>query len=178
MVNEHITKEMLKAFHEKRLKSKEQQCLLEHISHCTYCASMFASSFTEETLLTAPRTIKEEVFAQVEKLRPSPKRQLFFYSLRVSAAMCGALLILFATTRIPDTIAPNFISNHSISETVDSISDTEDSISDTANLSFTKEPGLLEGLNLSLNKLTYQIDEKMNSFVSSEKNDADENGGN
>lgn len=154
MEHNHTNKEQLHNYHTNQLSVEETNALLEHISQCTYCADLFAASFLEENrIISAPKNLKEGILVEVNNAKEhSSKRQLFFYSFRVCTAMCGALFLLFSS----------FWSNETIS--------SPQKYSHTVSSSF------LDNMNKSMNEITYQINDKMNTFMS-DKN-LYKNGGN
>ncbi len=105
----HITKEMLDAFHKNQLNQEDYMQVLEHTAKCTYCASLFAASFDQDKIMKAPPGLKESILTKANRRTiPSPslpwknnkRRQMILYSLKVCAAMCGALLIMVSSMRI------------------------------------------------------------------------------
>ena len=105
----HITKEQLAAFHNNQLSQDETSKILEHIAHCTYCSDLFAESFQPYAIIKAPPGLKESILTKTKRKhntislihwKTSKNRQMFFYSLKVCAAMCGALLIMFTSMRV------------------------------------------------------------------------------
>lgn len=97
----HITKEQILHFHNQTMNETEMLSFLSHIGVCTHCADLFAESFSQTRQLPAPANLKERILsnAPLQKQRrpvrpaPSKSRRLFFYSARVCASVCGALLI-------------------------------------------------------------------------------------
>ncbi|MFA9465197.1 MAG: hypothetical protein ACERKN_13015 [Velocimicrobium sp.] len=139
----HINKKLLNQYHANELTTDETSQLLEHISHCTYCADLFAESFSEyNRILPAPKNLKESILFQVSKNKEATThRQFFFYSLRVCTAMCGALFLLFSSFWNPSTILPTPVYTQSYSET------------------------FLNHMNDSMNEFTEQVNDKMNRFI-------------
>lgn len=158
MNNPHINKELLDRFHDNMLTGNETISLLDHISKCTYCADVFASSFQNEKMLHAPSNLRESILLKTHDIRVFPRRQLFFYSLRVCAAMCGALFILFSAANG----GPNIKEQITIPQK-------------TAAQSQQDSPSFIEELNNSLNRLTLRINERMNDFVTNKPNDTEVN---
>ncbi|MEG1458947.1 MAG: hypothetical protein RSB37_03410 [Acetivibrio sp.] len=144
MENKHIDSQTLKKFHSHQLGESASLALLEHVSQCTYCAALFAESFHDEMLVAPPRNLKEQILIEVSRTKPlSPKSQLFFYSLRVCAGMCGALFLLFTS----------FWNKPVLSYPIEKPSVSFD---------------FLENVNTSLSDFTFQINETMNSFVTNQ----------
>jgi hypothetical protein len=146
----HVTKEMLDAFHKNQLSDDDYMQVLEHTAKCTYCASLFAASFDQDRIIKAPPGLKESILTKANKRTiPSPslpwknskRRQMFIYSLKVCAAMCGALLIMISSMRI-DLQEVNF-----------------DQQSKTTEFHF------WDDLNDSMKSFSDGINEKMNSIV-------------
>lgn len=99
----HISEEDLRLFHQNRLSDEEVDTLLAHTAHCTFCADRLAKSFEDAGLYRAPDNFKEAVLTKVEELPQTPalpslsrRKQWFFYSGKICAAMGLALLMLFA----------------------------------------------------------------------------------
>lgn len=107
--NQHLTTQILFNFNQGNLSNEDYMTVLTHISDCERCAGLFADSFKAADTLTAPHYLKDNIMEQVlhtkdaEKLvtsallrKSSINRQWLLYSLRVSAAMLGALFIIFS----------------------------------------------------------------------------------
>lgn len=158
MNNPHINKELLDRFHDNKLTGNETISLLDHISKCTYCADVFASSFQNKRLLHTPANLRESILLKTQDMRVFPRRQLFFYSLRVCAAMCGALFILFSAANGGPGIKEQItIPQKAVSQ------------------SQQQSPSFMEELNNSLNQLAVRINERMNDFVTAKPNDTEVN---
>ncbi len=144
MENKHINKELLNRYHNNQLSSEETASLLKHISECTYCADLFAESFIEnDCIIPAPKTLKESILVHVAKKKSNAsKRQLFFYSMRVCTAMCGALFLLFSTSW-KDAMISNSPSTYT------------DAGADT----------FMDNMNESMFQFTNQINETMNTLI-------------
>ncbi len=156
MDNQHIKKDQLKMYHKNQLSLEETDSLLTHISECTYCADLFAASFIEnDCIIPAPKTLKESILLHVKKKKSNAtKRQLFFYSMRVCTAMCGALFLLFSSSW-KDAMISNTLSTYT-NANADTIMDT---------------------MNESIFQFTDQINETMNMFIFN-KHITNNNGGN
>lgn len=100
--NQHISQENLDSFFQDKLLPNESLTLLEHIAQCTDCADLFAQSLEKDNLISAPKNIKDTI---ILKIHSKPKFQLFFYNMRVSIAMAGALLMLFSSSFSPYIIS-------------------------------------------------------------------------
>lgn len=107
--HKHLTHDILLNFNQEKLNEEDYMNVLEHISCCNDCAQMFADCFTATDTLTPPHYLKENIMEEIHhteetqrllssQLQPklSLRKQLFFYSLKVSAAMLGALVITFS----------------------------------------------------------------------------------
>ena len=100
-VNEHIT---------------EEHASLTHIANCDYCAEQFANYVMEHELIRAPRSLKSSILQEAKKLTPrimldrvTARKQLFFYSLRVSIAAFSTILILLVS--IQTSLSLNYTSS-------------------------------------------------------------------
>lgn len=143
----HISDESFRAFQENRLSASELKEILEHTSHCTFCADRLAKSFEEASLYRAPKNFKEAILTKTEPPVQAPKfpgltmrQQLFFYSTKICVAMGIVLFILF-------TLPVNENFNKPV-------------------LPERQKPSVTEQLNNSLNQAAYSINEKMNEFLS------------
>ena len=143
MENKHINKELLRKYHTNQLSPTETNAILTHISECTYCADLFAESFLEhDRIISAPKNLKESILVEVSKKKhDSTKRQLFFYSMRVCTAMCGALFLLFSSF-------------------------WKDAMITSAPVTFTESrtESFFDTINDSMSQFTYEINDKMNLF--------------
>lgn len=106
MNESHVTKELLKDFQAKALTSAEETDLYEHIAKCDHCSRLFAESFEEEPLLSAPKDLESRVIRNSQSLNTqaavtvrhySKQMQLALYSLKVGAAVAASLFLLAAT---------------------------------------------------------------------------------
>ena len=95
----HITKDHIIKMLSCQLTVKETEQTQYHLSQCTYCADLFSKVMEQGYLISPPPDMKEHILKKSRRIRQqreySKKMQLFFYSLRVGAAMCFALLLLF-----------------------------------------------------------------------------------
>lgn len=107
MINkEHLTPERIKALKTGRLSKDETLFALEHIGECEQCADALAESYRETELLELSPDFKAEVLLKTASVRKNAaaekiknrKRELCFYSFKVSIAACIALLLLFSGT--------------------------------------------------------------------------------
>ncbi len=103
--NKHLTEEILNKFHTNSLNDNESVKLLEHISHCDFCAEKFSNSFNSINTLKMPPDFKQSIIKKSKFIKranaSSPKLFLLKYSLRVCASMAGALIIIYSSTLAP-----------------------------------------------------------------------------
>lgn len=101
----HIYMEEMKSFLHNNMKDDEKEKFLEHICSCDYCSELFAENMYFD-VVKAPMNMKDNIMKAVRqpdillplKLQEISKRmQLFYYSLKVGAAMIGALILLLLT---------------------------------------------------------------------------------
>lgn len=101
----HVTLEWLEAFQQEKLEETECRKFLEHIGSCSYCADQFAI-YLETDLQEPPAYLHEEILEKSQGLsvqaartvyQTSKKMRLFWYSLKVGAAVVVSLLLLFAS---------------------------------------------------------------------------------
>lgn len=104
----HIDKDILKQFHAGTLDSKELIEVLEHINKCSFCAEQLME-IEENDLIKAPSYIKESINKRVQmpdmrlnnRIKETSKRmELFLYSLKTTAAVVGALMLLISISYI------------------------------------------------------------------------------
>jgi hypothetical protein len=104
----HIEDEDLIKFHRGKLVQDKLLFILEHTKQCTYCAERLMSIEIEEGL-KAPaylknnlikRTHMPDVKTEVQVKKASKNVQLFMYSLKTTAAVLGALILLFSAGNI------------------------------------------------------------------------------
>lgn len=105
MKNRHVTEEGIRNMLYNRLSTEETEQMHNHLAQCTYCAEIFAKIMEQGYLMAPPPDMKEHILRKSKTIRQrreySKKMQLLFYSLRVGAAMCFSLLLLFATDYKP-----------------------------------------------------------------------------
>ena len=103
---DHLTETQMKDLKAGRLSKNEKLLALKHIGECEQCADSFAGSYGDLELLTLSPDFKTEIFFEIEKEKKGMikekaavwKRELCFYSFKVSIAACIALLLLFSGT--------------------------------------------------------------------------------
>ncbi|EJO5347276.1 hypothetical protein NRP93_001353 [Clostridium botulinum] len=91
----HLTEDTIKLIKLGTLKDEELICILEHISDCKECASVFADSFQDDELAQAPLGFEEKVQIKIKNKKKS-KFHFGFYCVRVSAAASIALIMVFS----------------------------------------------------------------------------------
>lgn len=110
----HIESERLIAYSNNKIVDiKELIDILEHIGTCDYCAGLLAeieSDVKEDELhIMAPKYLKAQIIERSEKLdikaeitvkKTSKNMQLLIYSLKTTAAVIGALILLFSVSNI------------------------------------------------------------------------------
>jgi hypothetical protein len=105
----HIEKKEMQQLHKKNIEEVERIKLLEHISHCDYCANLWMEVEMEEDGLQAPSYLKSQMMQRVQmldvktevKIKTTSKQvQLLLYGLKTTAAVLGALLILLSVGQI------------------------------------------------------------------------------
>lgn len=105
MKNKHVTEEGIRNMLHNQLSLEEIEQIQNHLTQCTYCAEIFAKIVEQGYLTVPPPDMKEHILRKSKTIRKrreySKKMQLLFYSLRVGAAMCFSLLLLFATDYKP-----------------------------------------------------------------------------
>lgn len=67
-----------------------------HIAGCPVCADALARLFDEETLMEAPFEFERQVKGRMQESVRRTKMDFALYSLRVAAAACIALFVLFS----------------------------------------------------------------------------------
>ena len=93
--NGHLTADAFTALKNGSLNDDELIAAAEHIGNCPACASTFSASFDDHELAQAPSGFAQQVQTRAdEKYKNSI--QFIFYSLRVTAAVCAALIIVFS----------------------------------------------------------------------------------
>lgn len=102
--SEHLTYELLDAFYNNTLDEDTYLKVLSHISSCEECSTLFSDSFPTKDLIHAPHYLKSSIMEELHPKEKSPiNHQLFFYSLKVGLAMCGALIFLYSGLLNKDT---------------------------------------------------------------------------
>jgi len=104
----HIENEELVQFQKGDLDSVRMVELLEHIANCDYCADKLINMESQE-LMPAPVYLKDQMIKRTQMLdvkaeihikTTSKQVQLLLYGLKTTAAVLGALLLLFSVGQI------------------------------------------------------------------------------
>lgn len=104
----HIQDEEFNKFHEGVMEPERIVYILEHTKNCDYCAERLMNMNSDEMLVTPTylkdkmikRTQMLDVKAEVQIKATSKNIQLLLYGLKTTAAVLGALLILFSVGHI------------------------------------------------------------------------------
>jgi hypothetical protein len=91
----HLSDTDLTALKEGRLNEREALALSSHISCCSLCAGRLVSCFSEDELLKVPAGFNESTLALLKPEKEN-KMQLLFYSIKVAAAVCATLVLIFS----------------------------------------------------------------------------------
>lgn len=93
----HISKEQWDAFFSGTMTQEDTLSLLEHTSHCTYCADCMADVFPESKMLLPPKGLRYEIEQNCtkQKLSIQKKWEFFAYASRVTAGVMLSILLLF-----------------------------------------------------------------------------------
>ncbi|MEY8763620.1 MULTISPECIES: hypothetical protein [Clostridium] len=92
----HIKNSSIEKLKNGNLKKTEINILSEHIESCEECAQKLSNSFEQKDFLKVPCGFEEEIEYKINRNHKKNK-QLFFYSLKVSAAACMALVLVFSS---------------------------------------------------------------------------------
>lgn len=115
----HIENEDFNKFHKGILEPKKLVYVFEHIEKCDYCAERFMNIESEDRL-EAPAYLKENIIkrtqmldvkAQVQIKTTSKQVQLLLYGLKTTAAVLGALFLLFSVGQIKTTNYMEYVNN-------------------------------------------------------------------
>lgn len=120
--NTHFSESELLSFIHNELDADATIEILEHLSTCDTCSGLYGDLLMQSSLISAPHYMKSALLEQVARQNEianitmrsqlSARKQLFFYSLRVTAAMCGALFFLFSgTLSAHNSITPKINTN-------------------------------------------------------------------
>ncbi|HBI73852.1 MAG TPA: hypothetical protein DEG06_05040 [Lachnospiraceae bacterium] len=165
-VKKHISQADLSFFLQDKMSSEEKVTFLEHICSCDYCSDLLAQSIEAE-LITAPVDMKANIISTIsrpdqlvaKKVKEVSKRmQFLLYSLKVSAAAIGALIVLLAMNV---NYTPNSPSRTEIRKEI-SI-DRYNAPSITASIRSNMDDlsnRILEFSNIIMNKEVFEYDQK------------------
>lgn len=107
----HIENKDLDKFQKGILEPEKIVYILEHTGKCDYCADRLMNIESQE-LIQAPAYLKDkmikrtqmlDVKAEVQIKTTSRNVQLFMYGLKTTAAVLGALLLLFSVSQLETT---------------------------------------------------------------------------
>lgn len=91
----HLTEDTVKLLKLGTLKDEELISILEHISDCQECASVFADSFEDDELAEAPLGFEEKVQIKIKNKKES-NTHFNLYCARVAIAASIALIMVFS----------------------------------------------------------------------------------
>ncbi|MDP4179120.1 MAG: hypothetical protein Q8900_12370 [Bacillota bacterium] len=91
----HLTEDALEAFKKGYLDDESLILVSEHIANCERCASVLADSFDDNELAETPLGFEEEIQNKIRNRKQS-SFQFGFYTFKVAAAACVALIIVFS----------------------------------------------------------------------------------
>lgn len=95
----HPVKSQLNMLKAGALPAAETDALLAHIANCDECALAYADSF-EEGFVLPPASLTEDILARIAlempRIIPDPRREYILYCLRVGAAVCASLILVFS----------------------------------------------------------------------------------
>lgn len=104
----HIEANVFKRFQKGTLSTEETIEVLEHLDTCSFCSQRWME-IDEEEIMQAPTYMKEDILKRVHRadvqvnihLRKTTKKtELFFYSLKTTVAVFGALILLFSISHV------------------------------------------------------------------------------
>lgn len=104
----HIDDKVLQNYHKGILETKELVEVMEHIETCSFCADRLMS-IEEEDIIQSPRYLKETILKRtqmpdvkinIHMRNTSKKAELFQYSFKTTAAVIGALILLFSISYV------------------------------------------------------------------------------
>lgn len=91
----HITKGQIQNYYKNNMDKKERYDILDHASQCDICSLKLWEGL-ERNGWEMPPFLKDEILEKVKRKEEKSKFQLLFYSLKVGAAIAGAILLIFA----------------------------------------------------------------------------------
>ena len=101
----HLTQNAFEDLDQNNVTQEERIKILEHIGTCTHCADAYANYEEHKGLIQIPHYLKENIVKRTKDIdtqivvytkQSSKNLQLLFYSLRVSLAVIGALILTFS----------------------------------------------------------------------------------
>ncbi|MCI7814542.1 MAG: hypothetical protein SO016_07145 [Lachnospiraceae bacterium] len=99
MGDHHINEEMMGKFLSGQTTGEEEIEILTHASSCEFCSERLTLLTEKQQPMAMPRNLRESILRGTDRIVPrSPKKQIWFYSMKVCAAMAAAIVILFATS--------------------------------------------------------------------------------
>lgn len=99
MGNHHIDQEIMEKFLSGYATEEEKIEIFTHASSCEFCSERLMALSEREQPMAMTRNLKESILMGTERvILKSPRKQFWFYSMKVCAAMCAALIILFASS--------------------------------------------------------------------------------
>ena len=91
----HITKGQIQNYYKNNMDNKEKYNILDHVSQCDGCSLKLWEEL-EKNGFEMPPFLKSEIMEKIKKKEEISKFQLLFYSLKLCAAIAGAIIITFA----------------------------------------------------------------------------------
>lgn len=91
----HLSPATLEELKDGILPPEDRLAAAEHLSGCRICAERFAEALEMDGLAKVPAGFAEEVRGKMKEIDRN-RRQLLFYSLRVTTAMAASLVIIFS----------------------------------------------------------------------------------
>ncbi len=96
MGESHINEEMIEKLLTGCATNEEKIRILTHASSCECCSERLLLLNEKENPMAMPQNLKESILTGTQRTIPkSPKKQFWFYSAKVCAAVCAALVVLF-----------------------------------------------------------------------------------
>lgn len=112
----HFTKEQIRRFHNHEMTQEELLTFMESMKRCSFCNRILADSFDDFPITPAPKNFKNSVIERSQQTdfqmavrisdtahNISNRTRLLLYSLKVSAAVVTALILLFS---LPANLSP------------------------------------------------------------------------
>jgi len=97
-MNNDCSAETVRRFASRELDNDELAAFADHLADCPRCQKILAEAYGPGQLMDAPPGFTERVIVRLPAARraANSKNTLLFYSLRVAAAACVALALLFS----------------------------------------------------------------------------------